>query len=733
MACVKSARFAILFDGKSDGFIVPTSGLRQGCALSPYLFIMCMDVLTRMLMHDTHNGRLKGVRLSRNGPTLNTLLYADDLLIFGEASMEEVRHIVSVLDQFCVMSGQQIGHSKSKVWFSNSTPQTMKNYVLQALNATLANPSEVYLGSPAIARTPRHFQPLVNKIECKLQGWKATFLSQAGKITLIKSVIEPMLLHAMSTSSVPKETLARIQSKVTTFFWSSKEQRKMPMIAWRKITKPKMCGGLGLRDFHCLNKAFNLKCLWKLATNSSALWVQIAKAKYLRNESVWSSTRRSRCTTLWKALMDARQNIQQHIVWQLGDGTKCQAFGQPWHGLWHLTSPSSSRQNNLLVSDLVNPVGGWNNEKLIHEFGFATALYIVISAKPPQVQSSREDRIIFSYAKNGQFSLRKAYQLVAEVSTSPDLYPALLKAIWQTKGVLPRVRLFLWKTMHNSLPLGDVIGRRISNATRPCSLCGYHAETLPHALFKCPWARSLWLTSALGLRTDELNENVSSILMAIFGGVDENRARLVANHLWALWKLRCTEVFGGKKATPNHFLALANSYDRLEILAGLTSGWDGGTNIQQVQVDSITCVIDGSFCQPDKAGWAYLLSDESGSMLEYGMQAGPLFSPLHAEIKAMLLAANMVIKRGFQNCTFATDCANLNMVLNNTLQADQLDWRVYHDLLDVIYIFRINPGFTSMYVPREQIATVDRLAKFARVNSLNYEGYTYPIIHECNM
>ncbi|KAJ4796754.1 RNA-directed DNA polymerase (reverse transcriptase)-related family protein [Rhynchospora pubera] len=661
MMCVSSARFSIVFDGHSDGFIQPTSGLRQGCALSPYIFILCMDVLTRMLMKDTQEGRLKGVRLSNNGPNLNALLYADDLLIFGEASIAEVQRIANILDHFCAISGQRIGHNKSRVWFSRATPENMRNFVLTAFNVSKASPSEIYLGSPVNARSPTHFLPLVNKIEGKLQGWKATFLSQAGKITLIKAVVEPMLLHAISTSAIPKSTLDRIQSLVRSFFWSAKDKRKMSLIAWKKMTRPKMEGGLGLRDFSTLNLAFNLKCCWKMASNSAALW----------------------------AIMNARQVLQQHVTWQLGNGSVCGAFGQPWHSFWTQVNPSSLRQRRLSVSHFLNPSGQWDCGKLIEEFGFAIALFISMSITPPLLGQTRADRLIFTYARNGQFTLKKAYHLVAPEVALPNSPPDLL---------------------------------------RPCSLCGFHAETIQHALFKCPWAQSLWFASSLGLHTDDLPENISELLKTVLGSEGEDIARIVANHLWALWKLRCIEVFQGKNATPQSFMALATSYSKLAVDAGLASCRAVGPTPQNCsQSGTATCLVDGSYVKPHSAGWAYLLSNAHGKLLEYGVHEGDASSPLQAEVKAMLHATRAVLSHGVNDCVFHTDCSNLNMVICGYQSAEQLDWRAYHDLLDVLYVFRTNPGFHCSLVPREELVVVDVLAKFARLNNVSYVGNTFPI------
>lgn len=87
MACVTFAEFSIIVNGRGDGYLKPKSGLRQGCALSPYLFILGMDLLSRGLKHLTQEGLLRGVKVAPSAPPLTNCLYADDILLFGAASI----------------------------------------------------------------------------------------------------------------------------------------------------------------------------------------------------------------------------------------------------------------------------------------------------------------------------------------------------------------------------------------------------------------------------------------------------------------------------------------------------------------------------------------------------------------------------------------------------------------------------------------------------------------------
>lgn len=73
-----------------------------------------------------HRGVLKGVRLARTAPPITDSLYADDLLLFGEASVVEAQDIMTILEDFSAVFGQRIGPQKSFVWFSNATSDQTK-------------------------------------------------------------------------------------------------------------------------------------------------------------------------------------------------------------------------------------------------------------------------------------------------------------------------------------------------------------------------------------------------------------------------------------------------------------------------------------------------------------------------------------------------------------------------------------------------------------------------------
>ena len=89
----------------------------------------------------------------------------------------------------------------------------------------------------------------MEKISSKLKLWKAKLLSRAGRINLIKSVLNNLLMYYISLFKMPKGVIDKIIRLQRNFFAASDDKRRgIPLVKWEIIQKPKNFGGLGVGD-----------------------------------------------------------------------------------------------------------------------------------------------------------------------------------------------------------------------------------------------------------------------------------------------------------------------------------------------------------------------------------------------------------------------------------------------------------------------------------------------------
>jgi hypothetical protein len=100
MKCVVSISFSVRVNGVFSDTFKPTSGIRQGDPISPYLFLLYPEGLTSMLKNKGPNYIARGLRVSRHAPWVSHLRLADDCLVFSEATDESALRIVSILDDY---------------------------------------------------------------------------------------------------------------------------------------------------------------------------------------------------------------------------------------------------------------------------------------------------------------------------------------------------------------------------------------------------------------------------------------------------------------------------------------------------------------------------------------------------------------------------------------------------------------------------------------------------------
>lgn len=120
MLCVTTISYSISFQGSMIGPINPTRGLRQGDPLSPYLFLLCVEGLSKDLSSAGSSGSITGCKISNTAPAISHLLFADDSFLFFKASINEAVEVKRILNKYEGYSGQAVNYQKYAIFFSSN-------------------------------------------------------------------------------------------------------------------------------------------------------------------------------------------------------------------------------------------------------------------------------------------------------------------------------------------------------------------------------------------------------------------------------------------------------------------------------------------------------------------------------------------------------------------------------------------------------------------------------------
>jgi hypothetical protein len=114
MGCIYSKLFVVLINGSPSSFFRPMRCLRQGCVMSHFLFLIIAEGLRKLIKNSKTKGLLKGIKVSLE-VILTHLLFVDDVMIFGEGSVQEFHMLKSILELFFLATSMLINMEKSNM------------------------------------------------------------------------------------------------------------------------------------------------------------------------------------------------------------------------------------------------------------------------------------------------------------------------------------------------------------------------------------------------------------------------------------------------------------------------------------------------------------------------------------------------------------------------------------------------------------------------------------------
>ncbi|KAL0281707.1 UNVERIFIED_CONTAM: putative mitochondrial protein [Sesamum radiatum] len=234
-----------------------------------------LEVLSHLISRAEESGDIWGVAVSCRGPRVSHLLFADDTLIFCQASLAAFQCVERLLDQFEKASGLIVNLEKLSVVFSHNTSIDLREMLAWVLGVQVVNRHEKYLGlSAAIGRSKK--------------------------------------------------------SLMANFLWHNKGVKKIHWLAWDKVCVRREEGGLGLRKLYAFNRAMLAKQLWRMIDNPNSLISRIWKQRYYPSTNWQSVTVSVGCSFTWRSVLASRDVISTGMRWKIGSGQNVKIWSDRW-------------------------------------------------------------------------------------------------------------------------------------------------------------------------------------------------------------------------------------------------------------------------------------------------------------------------------------------------------------------------------------------------------------------
>ncbi|XP_027156511.1 uncharacterized protein LOC113757398 [Coffea eugenioides] len=476
--------FSVIINGASYGFFKSSRGVRQGDPLSPALFVIGAEVLSRGLNSLAAQSRFLGFMVPRGCPPVTHLAFADDVLVFANGSSSSLKDIMRVLKMYQLASGQLVSVQKSGYLVHPSVSPARRRVVERITGFSRQHFSVRYLGFPLYIGKCKslYFGEVCYAISTRILSWRSKLLSPGGRLVLIKHVLSSLPTHLLSAAVIPVATFKSIERICANFLWgTSTEQTKHHWILWSQLCYPVMEGGTGFRRVRDVYNAFSCKLWWGLRTGSS-LWATFMRAKYCKWVHPYQVVSSQAASPTWRRMVNVSRQVELCMVWLLNDGT-CDF----WYDNWLGSGPLFLRAfvvPGLSFSDvMVN--GTWDSYRLSQILPPTIVDEVMHS---PALSGRGTDQVIWRSTQSGLFTLVAAFQEVHQGRNRSLVF----SRIWHARIPL-RVSLFMLRLLTRRLPLDDVLGEMGFQLASKCFCCALATgETLEHVFFAGQLALQVW-------------------------------------------------------------------------------------------------------------------------------------------------------------------------------------------------------------------------------------------------
>ncbi len=316
---MKDTESCIQYNGWTSPYFHTARGVRQGCPLSPLLFITAVELLGILIRQ---NNQLSGIKVpdwqaGGNKREVRIAQYADDTTFFT-SDFASCELALTLVERFALVSGLHLNKRKTKgmvigAQIAGSKPLDLcwvpEGGYLKILGI-------YFSASKPASDIELNWENRMHKMNRIICQWHKRDLSIMGKILIVKTFLISQLVYIMQAISIPDEILKTINTMIFRFIWKRKFSNKK---AFEKVKRDIIIGeyelgGLKMIDVFDLQHSFDILWVKRLVQNSSSLWAQIHQFCYKAHGRVLGAFRSNCDVNSFKGLSEVPLPFWQKLL-----------------------------------------------------------------------------------------------------------------------------------------------------------------------------------------------------------------------------------------------------------------------------------------------------------------------------------------------------------------------------------------------------------------------------------
>ncbi len=514
----RDAKLCVIQHGIFSEFFAIGRGVRQGDPLSPYLFTLCVEIMSIMMRNSQD---IRGVVIG--GREYKLFQYADDTGLILDGSEKSLLSALHLLDQFAKYSGLTPNLDKTKcIWLGSK--MNSQEILCAEKNLSWTNEPFVLLGikfSTNIADIPMiNYDSKLGELTKLISTWSKRQLSPLGKIVVIKSIILPKLTHLFVSLPKPSPVwLKKLEKMLFHFIWNHNDR-----IARAQLIQDYSLGGLRMVHIESFIKSMKLSWIQRFLCNSNTAWANLLeyllpgrpeqyfqfgndyliKTLKLMKNSFWKEV--LECLLEFRGLFDySKEEDLNHSIWynsniQVGNHS---VFFNNWY-----------QKGIHIISDLLNQDGHlMNYEEFRRRYIFSPMITRFYGLRCAILENYTWlfpansilirpicPKYLYSILNNG-IRGKKVYDFFIEALQKEQKY----KNKWATEldlqnndtfwkqiniGVKSpmevQLQWFQYRIIHRIIGTNSFLYKIGLSESPLCTFCGQTLETILHLFWECP-------------------------------------------------------------------------------------------------------------------------------------------------------------------------------------------------------------------------------------------------------